>query len=145
MILYVDSSALVKRYTEETHSKRVRELVRRARSVGTAEITQVEVIAAFKEAERMGTLNAAEASRARRDLLGDWPSLVRLTVSVMVLNRAGELAWQHPLRGYDAVQLAAAQLWQEALGEEIDLATFDEQLWDAATTTGLRVWPADLK
>ena len=145
MILYLDSSALVKRYTEEAHSREVREHVRSAGTVGTAEITQVEVVAAFKKAVRARTLTAGEASKARRDLRADWPSIIRLKISETVLNRASDLAWQHPLRGYDAVQLAAAQLWQEAIGEEIDLATFDLQLWDVAKTTGLRVWPPDLK
>ena len=43
--------------------------------------------------------------------------------------------------GYDAVQLASALTWQESVGEEIVLATFDQQLWEAARRSGLKAWP----
>jgi hypothetical protein len=48
------------------------------------------------------------------------------------------------LRGYDSVQLASALTWQESVGEEIVLATFDQQLWEAAKRTGLKAWPDEL-
>ena len=40
----------------------------------------------------------------------------------MLITHADRLAWDHGLRGYDAVHLAAADLWQDALGEEVTLA-----------------------
>ena len=58
--------------------------------------------------------------------------------------RAGNLAWEHNLRGYDAVHLAAALSWGEALNAPVTLATFDRQLWQAAKMQGLRAYPDDL-
>jgi hypothetical protein len=49
------------------------------------------------------------------------------------------------LRGYDAVQLASAVTWQQSVGAEILLATFDQQLWEAALKAGLKAWPDKLK
>jgi hypothetical protein len=60
------------------------------------------------------------------------------------VERAEALAWDHGLRGYDAVQLASAHIWQESLGTEIVLATFDRQLWEAAPNVGLKAWPEKL-
>lgn len=57
------------------------------------------------------------------------------------MERAEALAWDFGLRGYDAVQLASAITWQEAVGTEILLATFDQQLWDAAPKAGVKAWP----
>ncbi len=48
------------------------------------------------------------------------------------------------LRGYDAVQLAAALVWRDAVGQEVILATFDRELWEAAGRAGLRPWPENL-
>jgi hypothetical protein len=42
------------------------------------------------------------------------------------------------------MQLASALTWQESVGEEITLATFDQQLWEAAKRTGLKPWPEQL-
>ena len=61
------------------------------------------------------------------------------------VSRAEALAWDFALRGYDAVQLASALTWQEAVGEGITLATFDRQLWDAGKKAGVRIWPETLK
>jgi hypothetical protein len=47
------------------------------------------------------------------------------------------------LRGFDSVQLASALTWQESVGSEIVLATFDQQLWDAAKRAGLEARPAE--
>ena len=57
---------------------------------------------------------------------------------------AANLAWDHGLRGYDTVHLAAASAWQGALGERVTLATFDKQLWSAAESIGLEAYPPDL-
>ena len=57
---------------------------------------------------------------------------------------ADDLAWQYGLRGYDAMHLAAALLWQDGLEESVTLATFDRQLWQAGRQSGLAVFPADL-
>ena len=54
------------------------------------------------------------------------------------------LAWQHDLRGYDAVQLAAALAWQATVQDadhEVVFACFDNTLRRAATAEGLETWP----
>jgi hypothetical protein len=50
-------------------------------------------------------------------------------------------AWDHGLRGYDAVHLAAASVWQAALGERVTLASFDRHLWTVAESVGLDAYP----
>jgi len=60
------------------------------------------------------------------------------------MARAGAVAWAHGLRGYDAVHLAAAATWQDAIGEAVTLATFDRRLWAAAEKEGLLAFPPDL-
>ena len=58
----------------------------------------------------------------------EWPDLMRVQVSEMIIAQAGAMAWDHGLRGYDAVQLAAAAAWQDAPGARVTLATFDRHL-----------------
>jgi predicted nucleic acid-binding protein len=61
-----------------------------------------------------------------------------------LVARADGLAWELGLRGYDAVHLASALSWQEGLGAEVTLATFDRRLWEAAGGRGLRPLPENL-
>jgi hypothetical protein len=37
-----------------------------------------------------------------------------------------------------------ALFWQESLGEEVTVATYDRQLWDVSKVAGLSVWPEGL-
>ncbi len=48
------------------------------------------------------------------------------------------------LRGYDAVRLVSVLTWQDSIRQDVVLATFDRQLWEAAPRAGLQAWPDTL-
>lgn len=144
MILYLDASALVKRYTEERGTVEVKEAIRRATTVGTSLISRAEVAAAFAKSVRTSALTSEEATQALHRFRLQWASYVRVRLSESVVARADSLAWQHGLRGYDAVHLAAALTWRDALDAGVVMATFDRALWKVAGQAGLDVFPADL-
>jgi predicted nucleic acid-binding protein len=144
MIPYLDASALVKRYVAEPGSSDVIALTTHAMGVATALISRAEVAAAFARAVRLGVLDAAGGRRAQQRFAREWPDFARIPVTEALVTRAGTLAWDHGLRGYDAVQLAAALTWQESVGQDVILATFDHQLWETAPRVGLETWPETL-
>ena len=144
MIVYLDASALVKRYVAERGSKAVIELTAAAEIVATSLISRAEVAAAFARAVRLGVLDHDGGRRAQRRFSREWPDFARVPVSEALVSRAETLAWDYGLRGYDAVQLASALTWQESIGQDIFLGTFDGQLWEAAPGAGLHVWPEKL-
>lgn len=143
-VLYMDSSALVKRYVEEEESPAVVARIESAPIIGTALITRIEVPAALKKAVRTGDMDRDEAEEAHRDFLEDWPDLTRIKVTDVLAARAGDLAWRHDLRAYDAAQLAAALTWRDQSDDaqdEIVFACYDRNLRGAATAENLEVWP----
>ena len=143
MIVYLDASALVKRYVAEAGSPEVGQLLARADVVGTAAISRAEVAAALAKAVRVSTLTRDEAEAALQVFRAEWTDLVRLQLTEVILAQADTLAWDYGLRGYDAVHLAVARFWQSSLGEPVTLATYDRQLWKAGGAAGLVVWPRD--
>jgi predicted nucleic acid-binding protein len=145
VIAYLDASALVKRYVVERGSREIIALTAGSEMIATSIVTRAEVAAALARAARVGLVTEDLARRAQRSFVGEWPDLVRVPVTETLVERAEALAWDHGLRGYDAVQLASAIAWQEAVGTEILLATFDQQLWEAAPKAGLKVWPDTLR
>jgi predicted nucleic acid-binding protein len=92
----------------------------------------------------MALVDEPDAGKAVRDFNKGWRDLVRTRLTERLVKHAGELAWIHGLRGHDAVHLASAAAWQQAVGRDITLATFDLQLWQAARKIGLAVFPDDL-
>jgi hypothetical protein len=97
--------------------------------------------ATLAKAVRQKWVEQSEAESAWEDFLEHWLSFARLSVTLASLERASRLAWEHGLRGYDAMHFSAALIWQEALETPITLATFDRELWLAAEKTGMTVWP----
>ena len=144
MILYLDASALVKRYVRELGTKEVLTLTAAAEAVATSLVSRAEVAAALARAVRLGVLDQSDGRRAQRRFSRDWPDIARVPVGEALVSRAEALAWDHGLRGYDAVQLASALTWRDAIGYDVVFATFDRQLWEATPRAGLRAWPDKL-
>jgi uncharacterized protein len=144
MILYLDTSALVKHYVVEAGTKEIGSLIEQAEFVGSASLTYVEMAAALAKAARLNWIDGKGAETAWQDFLSHWPAFTRLAVTSTLVERAGQLAWKHGLRGYDATHLAAALLWQEILESPITLATYDRELWAAAKKAGIPAWPEEL-
>ena len=144
MFLYLDSSALAKRYIDEPHSTEVAHLMDETLAIGTSAISRVEVGAALARAARENRLDAEGARRAQEQFAEDWPDFVKVPVTDRLLTRAHKLAWKHGLRAYDAVQLAAALVCEETLTElheSVMFACFDGELTAAANDEGLPTWP----
>lgn len=144
MILYLDSSALVKRYVSEPGSDTIADAIEQAEIVGTSLISRAETVAALAKAARVGVLRSEDAEAALQIFRSEWPLLVRVQVTEALVARADSLARELGLRGYDAVQLASALIWQESMEQQIVLATFDHQLWQASRRGGLTPFPKDL-
>lgn len=141
MILYLDTSALAKQYIRETESAQVAAWIDEAALVGTSLVARAEMEAVLGRLRRMEALAEAAAMQALATFRRQWPAYVRLPLMEATTSRAGALAWEHGLRGYDAVHLATTVLWQEALGTKVTLASFDTQLLAVAAAIGMNVLP----
>jgi uncharacterized protein len=144
MIVYIDTSALVKRYIQEANSGDVVTLLGQADLAGSILLTRVEMASAFSKAARMKWLDPQAAEVSWKDFLVHWRSFSRLVVTQPLTDRASRLVWDYGLRAYDATHLAAALLWQETLETPVILATYDRELWQAGKKAGLSVWPEGL-
>ena len=144
MILYLDSSALVKLYVSEAGSDAVAGAVEQAEFVGTSLISRAETVAALTRAARVGVLRPEDARAAAQVFRSEWPMLVRVQVTEALVVRADFLASELGLRGYDAVQLASALIWRESMEQQIVFATYNRQLWLAGQVRGLNPFPKDL-
>ena len=144
MIVYLDASALVKRYVAEVESAEVITLIGEAQMTGPVVLCRAEVAAALAKAVRVGLASREAALKALAAFNADWEYLIRLQFGEPLAARAATLAWEYGLRGYDAVHLATALAWRETLGETVTVATYDRELWRGAQASGLSPWPAEI-
>jgi predicted nucleic acid-binding protein len=96
VIVYLDASALMKRYVAEAGSDQVAALLAPAEAVGTAIITRAELAAALAKATRVKRLARKEAAAALRAFQAEWDDVVRIQVTEGVVTRAASLAGSTP-------------------------------------------------
>jgi hypothetical protein len=144
--LYIDSRGLVKRHAQEAGTPWVQTITATAtgNTILTSRITVVEVVSAFQRKQRDSVLTGAEVTQLTSDFLALCTNQYALVeISVDLLNHARTLIERHPLRAYDAVQLASALVANFALqAAELGPLTFvasDRQLLTAAQAERLEV------
>jgi predicted nucleic acid-binding protein len=152
MACFLDSSALVKYYVTEPGSAWVRQQVDEETLVVLAQITIAEVAAALGILQRQNYISPdhrqAFWDRFERDCVGRYGLI---PVGLDVIYAAASLCAKHPLKAYDAVQLAAALTLQGTLIEHdvpLVFVSGDGALITAAHAEGLAVdnpfWHTDL-
>lgn len=138
MILFLDTSALVKLYIAEEGSEVLCARVGRA-AVAVSNLAYAEAHATFARRLREGLLDDAEHRRVAEQFEEDWQAMIRVSLGEDVLTRVPGLCLDHPLRGGDTVQLASASLLRNE-GAEVIFAASDRKLLEAARAEGLRVF-----
>jgi predicted nucleic acid-binding protein len=114
----VDSSALVKRYCDETGSLWVRHLAdpEQGNGIFTAHITGIEVVAAIARKARVREMSEPDATTAIRTFRHHFQTQYQIVLMTPeIVDPAMELAEKRGLRGYDAAQLASALVVQAEL------------------------------
>ncbi|MBL8090025.1 MAG: type II toxin-antitoxin system VapC family toxin [Anaerolineales bacterium] len=141
MILYIDTSALVKRYIDEEGTDEVIAWMNQADIIGTALVTRAELVATLTRATRGNRSLAKDFLESLDEFRGHWSHYQHINIDDALIIRADSLASIYALRGYDAIHLACALTWQDLLNSPITLATFDKELHEAAEKSGIQVFP----
>lgn len=136
-MIYLDTSALIKRFVNEEGSLLVRSIVQGKEAVATAKIAYAEVYAGLTRKLREDNLAKAQYALACRQFESDWLAYLRVELGDDILLLARDLIQRRPLRGFDAVHLASALRLKLALGETITFAAADDRLLKAAEAESL--------
>lgn len=137
MILYLDTSSLVKLYAEEAFSGLVREWVSEAEAVATCRVAYPEACSAFNRRLRSGDLSKEYYDRVAKGFSQEWKTFVAVDFDEL---DAGRLVDKYGLRGFDAIHLSAARLVRPGKeGAAVSFSSFDQKLNEAAAAEGFGV------
>jgi len=128
--LYVDTSALLKRYVDEPDSDRAVELMSVDTELVTGRHTVVEV-----RRNLARVLSPADATAARAAFGADLASFAIVELDAATCELAATVAEQTGVRTLDALHLGAAQRVGTAMG----FLTFDARQAQAARAIGFSV------
>ena len=143
MILYFDTSALLKLYIDERDSGSVRDLYSQAGFVCTHLIAYVELLAGVAKGKSLGRLTEEHQLRLLAEIESGWSQLEVVEIDEALARRAGQLAMRHVLRGFDAVHLAAAErvMAETPRTARFGFVGFDLRMRSTATSLGMVVLP----
>ena len=130
MTLYVDSSALLKRYVEEHDSAVAVDLMQSDPVLVTSRLTEVEV---RRNLTRL--LDGDALDHSRQQLSVDLDAFALVGLDATTCNEASRIAEQTLCRSLDALHLGAAR----RSGRATTLLTFDVRQARAAREIGMSV------
>jgi len=143
---YLDTSALGKRYVNETGSAwvRARTAPKAGHALLTARITMAEMYSVLARRRREGSVPAAAcviAAQAFTTHSATEYTFIELDLSI--ITRARDLLDRYPLRAYDSIQLASALVANQALVARklppLVFVSADDRLLKVATAEGLAI------
>ena len=127
--LYLDASALVKRYVGEDGSDVVRDAMQHADGWFICRVGLVETIRA---------ISIAAGTKAADALRREWPAFGVIEADQALAEHAATLSIEHDLRSLDALHLAAALVLP---APALTFATWDRRQHCAARAERLRLLP----
>ncbi len=137
---YLDTSAFVKLFVNEQGTDTMLKMLSdENNNFVLLSITRVEFRSALRRRERDGDISAADFRAIETHLAKNLAArFVFQPVSDQVLEYALSLLDTHPLRAYDAVQLAGCQTLSQFAQSPVFVCS-DKELLDAAKTEGFEV------
>lgn len=141
VILYFDTSALLKRYFRETHSNEVISRWKSAVQIITSFVTYAETMASIYRKKREANLSEPFIEQITSSFQRDWKSFLRVEVNRELNLYIDRVVQTHPLRGFDAIHLASALVTWERIPENFVFVCFDHRLTRAASLEGLETFP----
>ncbi len=141
MIVYLDTSSLVKLYVEEIDSKKVRDIAGRAAVISTSKIAYVEARAAFVRKQKGGGFSLTSLRKVVEDFEKDWESYFVIEITDGLIRFAGDIAEKYVLRSFDSIHLASAVHLRNRIKSAVHFSSLDIRLNQSAAKEGIIVLP----
>ncbi len=138
--IYLDTSALVKLYIEEEGTARITTLTANRDDVQIVvlDITLIESRSAVRRRQREGDIEGADADLILKQIEEDATTSFLLQPSTSaVMEEAARLIDRHPLRAYDALQLAGCLVVRHDVPGPLTFVCADTRLCEAASLEGV--------
>jgi predicted nucleic acid-binding protein len=142
--LFLDTSALVKLYVDETGTDAMVALAdpSAGNQLAIVAITRAEFRAAIRRRVTLGDINEADANAALARFTAHLSTLYLVQpLNETVLESACGVIDRHTLRAYDSMQLAGCLVLRMTIGGDVELrfVSADQALLKAAGADGLPV------
>ena len=134
MRVFFDSSALAKRYVDETGTLEVLAWCEQATELALSVVAIPELISAFCRLRRERKISPSQYQRLKNELMGDIADALVCDTTPQVISRSVQALEAHTLRGMDAIHVGAAIVSNAEI-----FVSADTKQCEAARALGLNV------
>ena len=131
-MIYLDSSALVKRYVAEPGSEAIDRLLAEHPYAATSRLAYPEILSALNRKRSTREISTRVFDDIANAFESDWRKLFILELDDVLVPIIRKSIRKHSIRGADAVHLASAMWLRSTLKEDVIFACSDSKLLDAA-------------
>ena len=125
MNLFIDTSALIKKYIDEIGSDKIDDLMDKADTIYISAITEIEAYSTFKRLLVENAISKNDYKTLKNEFYIDSNYYTTVEFYINVINNAKILIEEHQLKTLDSIQLGSALL----INDEIDyFVVCDEKL-----------------
>ena len=134
MRYFFDTSALVKRYINESGSEVIDNTIDKANEIFVSALTHIEAISALRRLLTEENICKADYKRIKSELEKDFKDFTILPLSQKTLNKAYQIVDVEDLRTLDAIQLATVIIASKIIDQ---LVVADQRLLSAAKNNNI--------
>ncbi len=136
-MIYLDSSALVKRYVREQGTQKLATLTATGEAMVISRLAYPEILSAFMRKRRAGEIGRKSLENAIHMFEEDWGRFVLVEIHDELLPVVRSMAQRHALKGADVVHLSTAVWVRNAAKMPVTMVASDADLLAAARAEGL--------
>lgn len=107
MVIYFDTSALIKRYIREAGTEKVRDLFRDAQSIVVSSITKLELFSTLKRSLIEKRIKEPDYEKTRERIQDDFMDFQVVKFDEQVENSAIEIIEKYQVKAMDSIQIAS--------------------------------------
>jgi predicted nucleic acid-binding protein len=138
-MIYLDSSALVKRYLKETGTDVVNSIIVSSKAKATSKLSYPEILSAFARKHRTNEIGNGLLHSAINKFESDWTQLYVIEFSDEMLQPIKQVSQKYPLRAADTVHLASALWLRSSTKVDVTFVASDSRLLEAAQRENLQI------
>jgi predicted nucleic acid-binding protein len=138
-MIYLDSSALVKRYVEEQGTDFVKSILAGNELIATSKLTYPEILSALMRKVRAGEIEGKTFNGIVEMFDKDWNHVLVLDFHTDLLQIVKILIEKHPLKAADAIHLSSALWLKLSSKSDVTFVASDSNLLKAARAEKLQV------
>jgi predicted nucleic acid-binding protein len=131
-MIFIDTSALAKRYVEEPGSEEVRTLMEQADCIAVSRLAYAETLSALFRRRHAIRLSDEDFALLIRDFRADWEDFSVVEMNADTLKFVDSVIEKHALRGADSIHLSTALCLRNAVKENPVFVASDKELLAAA-------------